>query len=61
MIMPVLANGVTTRVVAVISVLRVQKRVLIAYTYQVFKDESTVKLMQATSEKWAKAICDANR
>jgi hypothetical protein len=61
MIMPVSADGVTTRMVAVISVLRVQKRVLFAYSYKEFKDESTVKLMQATSEKWAEAICNANR
>ncbi|MGO9795608.1 MAG: hypothetical protein ACLPLZ_05870 [Terracidiphilus sp.] len=61
MIMPASVNGVTTRMVVVISVLRVQKRVLFAYSYKVFKDENTVKLLQATSEKWAEAICNANR
>ena len=61
MIMPVSVNGIVTRMVVVISVLRVQKRVLFAYAYKVFKDESTVKLMQANSEKWVEAICNANR
>ena len=60
MIMSVTMNGKTTKMVAGINLLRVRNRVLFAYVYSVYKDESTVEWMRNTSQDWADSILRAN-
>ena len=59
-IMPVTANGNTTKVVAGIIFLRVKNRLLFAYLYNVYKDQETVQWMRKATEEWADAILKAN-
>jgi hypothetical protein len=60
-IVPYSSNGVTTRMAMALAALRVQNRVLLAYTFAVYKDESTVKWIRTTEEQWADAILKVNR
>ena len=61
MIMPVSAKGATTKMVMVMSVMRVRNRLLFAYFYSVFKDPGTVQSIRDTTEQWTRAILAANK
>jgi hypothetical protein len=60
-IMPIGVNGKTTKIVMVLSVLRVQDRVLFTYFYAPYTDESSVTSARTVSEKWADNILAANK
>jgi hypothetical protein len=47
--------------VAGVTVLRVQNRLLYAYIYSAYKDEDSVQWVRKTSEQWADAILNANQ
>jgi hypothetical protein len=55
------SKGTSIKVVMGLAVLRVQDRVVYAYLYNVYKDETTVQQLRATTEQWADAILNANR
>jgi hypothetical protein len=59
-ITPYNVNGVTTRNVGCLALLRVRGRVLSVFTYAAYKDEGTVTWVKTTSEQWASAILKAN-
>jgi hypothetical protein len=59
-ITPYNLNGVTTRRVGCLTMLRVRGRVLSIFTYAAYKDEGTVMWVKTTSEQWAGAILKAN-
>jgi hypothetical protein len=61
MITPYNENGVTTRRVGCLAFLRVRGRILSAFTYATYKDESTVNWVKTTSAQWAEAILKANQ
>ncbi len=58
---PYNVNGVTTRMATSIIALRVRNRILLAYLFAVYKDESTAKWLISTSEQWADAVLKANQ
>lgn len=60
-VMPVTVNGVTTKMVMAVNVIRVHQRVLFFYLFIDFKNEDSVKWVSATGEKWADAILAANK
>jgi hypothetical protein len=59
-ITPYNVNGVTTRRVGCLAVLRVRGRALSVFTYAAYKDEGTVMWVKTTAEQWAGAILKAN-
>lgn len=61
MIMPVTTNAGTLKVAAGITVIRVHDRVLFAYLYTPYKDESSVASLKSVDEHWADAILRANQ
>lgn len=61
MMMPVKADGTTTRIVAGIVLLRIKNRLVFGYLYSVYKDEETLSWVRKSSEEWADAILKANR
>ena len=61
MIMPISSEGKTKKMVMGMVVLRVQSRVLFAYTYTEYKDESSVQWIRTTDESWADSILAANK
>ncbi len=52
--------GNTAKLVAAMTVLRVQNRLIFAYFYSAYKDEDSVQWVRKTSEQWADAILKAN-
>lgn len=60
MMMPVTVNNKTTNNICGALILRVKDRLLAAYIYTPYKDESSVRWVRETSEKWADAILQAN-
>jgi hypothetical protein len=61
MIMPISANGQSTKMAMSLLVMRVQNRVLFAYIYAAYKDEATIQWIRSTGQQWADAILKANR
>ena len=61
MILPVTVAGTTTRMIAGVIFLRVKNRVLFAYLYGSYKDESSAQWIRKASENWADAILKANQ
>ena len=55
------AVGSSVKMVAGITILRVQNRLLYAYIYSAYKDEDSVQWVRKTSEQWADAILKANQ
>jgi hypothetical protein len=53
--------GSSVKMVAGVTVLRVQNRLLYAYVYSAYKDEDSVQWVRKTSEQWADAILNANQ
>jgi hypothetical protein len=60
-IQPISAAGISVKMVAGVTVLRVQNRLLYAYVYSVYKDEDSVQWVRKTSQQWADAILNANQ
>ncbi|HVU47472.1 MAG TPA: hypothetical protein VHD85_15170 [Terracidiphilus sp.] len=60
-IMPVSAKGTTVKMAAGIMVLRVQQRLVFAYLYTEYKDDTSVQWMGKTAEAWADSILAANK
>jgi hypothetical protein len=60
-IMPISVKGATVKMAAGIVVLRVRDRVIFAFLYTDYKDESAVAWVHKTSEDWADAILSANK
>lgn len=60
-IMPIELNGRKNKVVMVVSVVRIQDRVLSLYLYNSYVDLESVNWARTTSEKWADAILAANK
>lgn len=54
------AAGTSVKMVAGVTVLRVQNRLLYAFLYSAYKDEDSVQWVRKTSEQWADAILKAN-
>jgi hypothetical protein len=44
-----------------VTTLRVQSRVLVIYTYNEYKDESSVQWVRTIDEHWADVILQANQ
>jgi hypothetical protein len=61
MILPVTVAGTTTRMIAGVIFLRVKNRVLFAYLYGSYKDESSAQWIRKASEEWVDAILKANQ
>jgi hypothetical protein len=61
MIIPVTANGVTTKMAMELIALRIKNRVIFAYIYAQYKHEGTVQWLRKTGEDWADAILKANK
>ncbi|MGA9669068.1 MAG: hypothetical protein WBQ94_07665 [Terracidiphilus sp.] len=59
-IQPISSAGASVKMVAGMTALRVQNRLLFAYVYSVYKDEDSVQWVRKTSEQWADAILKAN-
>lgn len=53
--------GNSTKIVAAVSILRVQNRLIYVYLYSSFKDEASVQWVRKTSEQWVDAILKANQ
>jgi hypothetical protein len=60
-VMAINANGKTVKMTMGMTVLRVRERILFAYLYAPYVDESSVTWVRTTSEKWADAILKANQ
>jgi hypothetical protein len=62
MIMSISSNGAASvKMIAGMTVLRVQNRLLYAYVYSAYKDEESLRWVRTTSEQWADAILKANQ
>ena len=59
-ITPYKVNGVTTRKVGCLTLLRVRGHVLSLFTYSPYKDDETVTWVKTVSARWADAILKAN-
>jgi hypothetical protein len=59
-ITPYNVNGVTTRKVGCLAILRVRGRALSVFTYADYKDEGSIIAVKTISEQWAGAILKAN-
>lgn len=59
MIQPVSSGGVTVRTIGASMLIRVRNRLIFAYVYG-SDDESSLKWIQATAEKWSHEILAAN-
>lgn len=55
------AAGNSVKMVAGMTILRVQNRLIYAYVYSVYKDDDSVQWVRNTSEQWADAILKANQ
>ena len=60
MIMAISSGGKTKKMMIGVTALRVQSRILLIYTYDKYKDESSVQWVHTTDERWADAILQAN-
>jgi len=61
MIMAISSGGKTKKMMIGVTTLRVQSRVLVIYTYNEYKDESSVQWVRTTDEHWADVILQANQ
>jgi len=61
LIQQISAAGSSVKMVAGITFLRAQNRLIYAYVYSAYKDEDSVKWVRKTSEQWADAILKANQ
>ncbi len=61
MMMSVSTNGVTTKMIAGILMLRLKDRLVFAYLYSCYKDQESVMWVRKASEDWADAILKANQ
>jgi hypothetical protein len=61
MVMPVTTKDGTIQVAMAVSIMRVHNRVLFAYFFMRFKDQSTIARLRTTDEQWTDAILSANR
>ena len=61
MLMSLSSSGKTKKMVMGMTLLRVQSRILFAYTYTEYKDESSVQWIRDTDEHWADAILQFNK
>jgi hypothetical protein len=61
MIMAISSGGKTKKMMIGVTAVRVQTRVLLIYTYNEYKDESSVQWIRTTDEHWADAILAANQ
>jgi hypothetical protein len=59
-IQPISAAGTSVKMVAGVTLLRVQNRLLYAFLYSAYKDEDSIQWVRKTSEQWADAILKAN-
>lgn len=55
------AAGSSVKMVAGVTILRVQNRLIYAYLYSAYKDEDSVQWVRKISEQWADAILKANQ
>jgi hypothetical protein len=55
------ASGSSVKMVAAITILKIQNRLIYAYLYSMFKDEDSIQWVRKTSEQWADAILKANQ
>lgn len=60
MVTVVKAGGQSKKIACAFSVLRVKQRLLMVYLYSDYKDESSIKWLGETSERWMTAILAAN-
>jgi hypothetical protein len=60
MIESVSTSGSAVKMVAGMTIMRVQNRLIYAYVFSAFKDEDSVQWVRKTSEQWADAILKAN-
>jgi hypothetical protein len=60
MMMPVSTKGTTVNMVCGMMFLRVHNRLLYAYLYTRYEDQSSVERVMKSSESWADAILKAN-
>jgi hypothetical protein len=61
LIQQISAAGSSVKMVAGITFLRVQNRLIYAYVYSAYRDEDSVQWVRKTSEQWADAILKANQ
>lgn len=61
MVMSVAAKGDTQKMIAGITLMRAQDRLVYAYLYAQYKDESSADWIRKSSEQWADAILAANK
>jgi hypothetical protein len=54
-------GGSVVKMVAGVTILRVQNRLLYTYVFSAYKDEDSVQWVRKTSEQWADAILKANQ
>jgi hypothetical protein len=60
-VMPVSAKGNNMKMVAGVTVLRVQERLIYAYLYTRYNDEESMQWIRKTAEGWADSILAANK